>query len=156
MGGPRGAQPHLCVLQKEALAQLHIPLKGKHLSFHTRWDLADTWAWVCRFSFAVVGGWGSLATGQVRGCDGEGTVWEGPGRAAVTPVPPGDSPTHLSLVWQCLQQKQELWKTNLSATSRSMGYTVFWQAVHISFTCAFRLKDWPRAEQRETEDEEGV
>lgn len=63
---------------------------------------------------------------------------------------------HLSLVWQCLQQKQELWKTNLSATSRSMGYTVFWQAVHISFTCAFRLKDWQRAEQRETENEEGV
>lgn len=68
----------------------------------------------------------------------------------------GDSLAHLSLVWQCLQQKQELWKTNLSATRRSMGYTVFWQAVHISFTCAFRLKDWPRAEQRETEDEEGV
>lgn len=44
-------------------------------------------------------------------------------------------------MWQCLQQKQELWKMSLSATSRSMGYTVFWQAVQVSFTWARRLKD---------------
>lgn len=30
---------------------------------------------------------------------------------------------------------------SLSATSRSMGYTVFWQAAQVSFTWARRLKD---------------
>lgn len=30
---------------------------------------------------------------------------------------------------------------SLSATSRSMGYTVFWQAEQVSFTWARRLKD---------------
>lgn len=42
-----------------------------------------------------------------------------------------------------MQQKQELWKMSLSATSRSMGYTVFWQAAQLSFTWARRLKDCP-------------
>lgn len=40
-----------------------------------------------------------------------------------------------------MQQKQELWKMSLSATSRSMGYTVFWQEAQVSFTWARRLKD---------------
>lgn len=42
-----------------------------------------------------------------------------------------------------MQQKQELWKMSLSATSRSMGYTVFWHAAQLSFTWARRLKDCP-------------
>lgn len=46
----------------------------------------------------------------------------------------GRAGAHLSLAWQCLQQKQELWKMSLSATSRSIGYTVFWQAAQVSFT----------------------
>lgn len=33
-----------------------------------------------------------MATGQGRGCDGEGTVGEGLSRAAVTPVPPRGQP----------------------------------------------------------------
>lgn len=33
---------------------------------------------------------------------------------------------------------------SLSATSRSIGYTVFWQAVQVSFTWARRLKDCSR------------
>lgn len=42
-----------------------------------------------------------------------------------------------------MQQKQELWKMSLSATRRSIGYTVFWQAAQLSFTWARRLKDCP-------------
>lgn len=58
----------------------------------------------------------------------EGPFPPRPGRAAVAPFHPtvgstaaAPGPPHLSLVWQCLQQKQALWKTDLSATSRSMG-----------------------------------
>lgn len=37
---------------------------------------------------------------------------------------------------------------SLSATSRSMGYTVFWQEAQVSFTWARRLKDCARGSAR--------
>ena len=48
---------------------------------------------------------------------------------------------HLSLAWQCLQQKQMAWKIWLLATNLSMGYTVLSHDVHTSLW-VLKLKDW--------------
>lgn len=71
---------------------------------------------------------------MVSKCFGMGNVYNDI-RECYLKCPVGSKcPKYLSLVLQCRQRKQEVWKIWVFATSLSNGYTVFRHAMHVSLT----------------------